>query len=360
MCINPQSRFVMMKEEATPGVAATPTPADDGMFVSRDSAGIKSNATFVDNNPSTPTGFQFASILGTIKPMATYRVPCYMKGITSSDIVVPRFASRLLASCGHLDFSVGSAAPTNSNAFDWTPDGIYPRSTAKDGTTVTAAKSTLTIFDYLGRSGSEAAGSKTLWKMVGSTVSKVTLTVTIGGWVFLDFELLGQYVEPVISTADISSYSVDGVSSDFVVPFGAAQRMTFADASTADFEPSSTVWSIDFQAAQEESDKAGGFGVGCVSRKQAVITFTTNPMVQVANFGKWAEMQTEAQVASYSMEGSMTVQGRTADTGYTIRASAPQVQGTWELNDGTTLRKDFSGVVSTPDGPTPPFTLSFS
>jgi hypothetical protein len=65
-------------------------------------------------------------------------------------------------------------------------------------------------------------------------------------------------------------------------------------------------------------------------------------------------------VLAYSMTGSLTPQGRTVDTGYTIKAVAAQVQGSIELNRGTELRHDFSGEATQATKGGFPFQLLFT
>jgi hypothetical protein len=340
MCINPESRLVLMEPEATQGTPETPVVGTNDVFVSnQDSAGIKQNATMLQVRPATPQGYGFKGTLGTIKPSASYRFPWYMKGLSAGALVIPAWMGTVLRTCGVVDLSVGSGA----EALKWSPDGINPRNIASDGTTITNSLQTLTIYDWIGRDGTEAAGTKLLYRMVGAMVSKITITIQIGSWCYMDVEFLGEYVEPATSTQDLSGYLVDSVTRDFTVPFAAGQRFTYEDASTDAIQPSSTVWTIDFQASQVESDAPGGYGVGCVVRKQAIVTVTTNPIISSGTFNKAQAAQTAMQVLGYDMSGSLTPQGRTVDTGYTVKAVAPQCQGTIELNRSNELRHDFTG-----------------
>ena len=226
MCgLNPRSRLVLAKLEATPGTDPIPAVGTDDLFVSMDSPGIKLGVTQVGNEPASPTGYELPAAIATIKPTATYRIPLYGKGLSTGSPILPRRLSVILASCGHVDRNAGS--PAGSEVV-WTPDSIYPRTTAPTTGTVTANPCTFTIYDFLARDGAVNTGTKILQRMVGCRVSQVRFVLTVGQWAFLEVDILGLSVQPVASTDDLSAADLDDVRTDFVRANAAQSELNFS------------------------------------------------------------------------------------------------------------------------------------
>ena len=361
MCgLNPRSRLVLAKLEATPGVDPNPTVGADDLFVSMDSPGIKLGVTQVGNEPASPTGYELPAAIATIKPSATYRIPLYGKGLSTGSPVLPRWLSVILASCGHVNRYAGSPA---ASEVVWTPDSIYPRTTST-GNSVSANECTFTVYDYLARSGPVSTGTKILQAMVGCRVSQVRFVLTVGQWAFLEVDILGLSVQPVASTDDLSAADLDDVRTDFVRANAAQSEFTF-DAGSYVLQSQSTTWTIDFGASQEEGDTTSA-GVATVGTRQALVTASMNPiqtdgLVSGMDITQLSATQFEQEDGAYAMAGSMTPEGQLVDTGYTLRVAAPAVQIVFDYDTtGSVVRLPTTAKAVSADSTTPPISLTLS
>ena len=364
MCgLNPRSRLVLAKLEATPGTDANPVVGTDDLFVSMDSAGIKLGVTQLGNEPASPTGYELPAAIATIKPTATYRIPLYGKGRVvgpPTSPILPRWLSVILASCGHVDRYAGSPA---ASEVVWTPDSIFPRTTSTVNV-VSANNCTFTVYDYLARSGSVSAGTKILQAMVGCRVSQVRFVLTVGQWAFLEVDILGLSVQPVASTTNLSAADLDDVRTDFVRANAAQSEFSFTAGSYV-LQSQSTTWTIDFGATQEEGDSTSA-GVATVGTRQALVTASMNP-IQNDGLGGGLDItqlsaaQFEQEDGSYAMAGSMTPEGRTVDIGYTLRVAAPAVQVVFDYDtSGSVVRLPTTAKAVSADSTTPPISLTLS
>lgn len=364
MCgLNPRSRLVLAKLEATPGVDPTPAVGTDDLFVSMDSPGIKLGVTQVGNEPASPTGYELPAAIATIKPSATYRIPLYGKGRVvgpPTSPVLPRWLSVILASCGHVDRNVSGATQVT-----WTPDSIYPRTTAPTTGTVSANLCTFTVYDYLARDGAVNGGTKILQRMVGCRVSQVRFVLTVGQWAFLEVDILGLSVQPVASTNNLSAADLDDVRTDFVRANAAQSELTFNGTDYA-LQSQSTTWTIDFGAAQEEGDTTSA-GVATVGTRQALVTASMNPIqtsgtpTPGTDITLMSDAQFEQEEGAYAMAGSMTPEGQPVDTGYTFRLNAPAVQIVFDYDTtGAVVRLPTTAKAVSADSTTPPISLTLS
>ena len=362
MCgLNPRSRLVLAKLEATPGTDPIPVVGTDDLFVSMDSAGIKLGVTQVGNEPASPTGYELPAAIATIKPTATYRIPLYGKGLEVSPATapkLPRWLSVILASCGHVDRN-----DTMATRVVWTPDSIYPRTTAPTTGAVTANNCTFTVYDYLARDGAVSTGTKILQRMVGCRVSQVRFVLTVGQWAFLEVDILGLSVQPIASTENLSSADLDDVRTDFVRANAAQSELTlFGDDIV--LQSQSTTWTIDFGASQEEGDTTSA-GVATVGTRQALVTASMNPIQTTGlagvNITLFSAAQFEQEGGAYAMAGSMTPEGRSVDTGYTLRVAAPDVQVVFDYDTtGSVVRLPTTAKAVSADSTTPPISLTLS
>ena len=363
MCgLNPRSRLVLAKLEATPGTDPIPVVGTNDLFVSMDSAGIKLGVTQVGNEPASPTGYELPAAIATIKPSATYRIPLYGKGRVvgpPTSPVLPRWMSVILASCGHVDRNASSATEVI-----WTPDSIFPRTTAPTTGAVSANDCTFTVYDYLARSGSVATGTKILQAMVGCRVAQVRFVLTVGQWAFLEVDILGLSVQPVGTTDDLSAATLDDVRTDFVRANAAQSEFSFTQGSYV-LQSQSTTWTIDFGASQEEGDSTSA-GVATVGTRQALVTASMNPIQNDGLGGgmditQLSAVQFEQEDGTYGMAGSMTPEGQPVDTGYTFRVAAPGVQRVFDYDtSGSVVRLPTTAKAVSPDSTTPPISLTLS
>ena len=362
MCgLNPRSRLVLAKLEATPGTDPIPVPGTDDLFVSMDSDGIKLGVTQVGNEPASPTGYELPAAIATIKPTATYRIPLYGKGLSTGNPVLPRWLSVILASCGHVDRYAGS--PAGSEVV-WTPDSIYPRTTSVLNA-VSANNCTFTVYDYLARDGAITTGTKILQAMVGCRVSQLRIVLTVGQWAFLEVDILGLSVQPVASTDDLSAADLDDVRTDFVRANAAQSQLVFG-AGTYALQSQSTTWTIDFGATQEEGDTTSA-GVATVGTRQALVTASMNPIqtsgtpTPGTDITLLSDAQFEQEDGAYSMAGSMTPEGQPVDTGYTLRVAAPAVQIVFDYDTtGSVVRLPTTAKAVLADSTTPPISITLS
>jgi hypothetical protein len=364
MCgLNPRSRLVLAKLETTPGSDPGPAVGTDDLFVSMDSDGIKLGVTQVGNEPASPTGYELPAAIATIKPTATYRIPLYGKGRVvgpPTSPVLPRWLSVILASCGHVNRSV-----SGSTQVWWSPDSIYPRTTAPTTSAVTANPCTFTVYDYLARNGAVSNGTKIRQAMVGCRVSQVRFVLTVGQWAFLEVDILGLSVQPVASTDDLSGADLDDVRTDFVRANAAQSEFTFTGGALA-LQSQSTTWTIDFGATQEEGDTTSA-GVATVGTRQALVTASMNPIqtsgtpTPGTDITLMSDAQFKQEAASYGMNGSMTPEGRSVDIGYTIRLNAPAVQMVFDYDTtGSAVRLPTTAKAVSANSTAPPFLLLLS
>jgi hypothetical protein len=355
MCgLNPRSRLVLSELEATENVDPVPVVGTNDMYVSQDSPGITLGITTLQNEPASPTGFELPTAIATIKPSATYRVPMYGKGIIADVIQVPAYMAVWLASCGHLDFSGGSPA---GELVTWTPDPTFPRTTSSTGT-VTANLKTFTVYDYLARDGSVAAGTKILQAMTGCRVAAIRFNLTVGQWAFAEFDILGQSVQPAAVTTSLASADLDNVRTDFVRSNAAQSEFTIGSAIALNTQ--STVWTLDFAAVQEEGD-ATNAGVACVGVRSVIATGTLNPIQATASIDTLSAAQFAQTLAAYGMNGSMTPAGRSVDAGYTLRLAAPSVNFVFDYDlSGSAVRIPTTARAVSADSTTPVMSLTLS
>ena len=364
MCgLNPRSRLVLAKLEATPGTDPIPAVGTDDLFVSMDSPGIKLGVTQVGNEPASPTGYELPAAIATIKPSATYRIPLYGKGRVvgpPTSPVLPRWMSVILASCGHVDRNASTATEVI-----WTPDSIYPRTTAPTTGTVSANLCTFTVYDFLARDGAVNTGTKILQRMVGCRVSQVRIVLTVGQWAFLEVDILGLSVQPVADTTNLSSADLDDVRTDFVRANAAQSQLVF-DGGTYALQSQSTTWTIDFGASQEEGDTTSA-GVATVGTRQALVTASMNPIqtsgtpTPGTDITLMSDAQFQQEDGAYSMAGSMTPEGQFVDTGYTLKVAAPAVQIVFDYDtSGSVVRLPTTAKAVSADSTTPPISLTLS
>lgn len=356
MCgLNPRSRLVLAKLEATAGTDSSPAVGTDDLFVAMDSPGIKLGVTQVSNEPASPTGYELPAAIATIKPSATYRIPLYGKGRVvgpPTAPVLPTWLSVILASCGHVDRSVSTGTQVT-----WTPDPIYPRTTSTAGS-VSANNCTFTVYDYLARDGSTAAGTKILQAMVGCRVSQIRLNLTVGQWAFLEVDILGLSVQPASVTTDLSGFTLDGVTSDFVRCNAAQSSLNFGGAIA--LQSQSTVWTVDFSATQEDGDTTDA-GVATVGTRGPLVTASMNPIQATADIDAFSDAQFNQETGAYAMAGSMTASGRTVNTGYTLKVAAPAVQIVYDFDTtGSVVRLPTTAKAVSTNNTTPPLSLTLS
>lgn len=352
--LNPRSRLVLAKLETTPGTDVGPTVGTDDLFVSMDSPGIKLGVTQVGNEPASPTGYELPAAIATIKPSATYRIPLYGKGLSVGEPVLPKWLDVLLASCGHVNRDGGSPA---GSAVIWTPDAIFPRTTAVGGS-VSANLCTFTLYDIISRQGSIAVGTKIRQAMVGCRISQVRIVLTVGQWSFLEVDILGQSVQPIPVTTDFTSATLDDVRTDFVRANSAQSSLNYGSAIA--LQSQSTTWTVDFGANQEEGDTTSA-GVATVGVRQALVTGSTNPIQALADITTFADVQFTQDVGVYAMAGSMTPATQTVDTGYTIRVGAPAVQIVYDYDtSGSVVRLPSTLKAVSADSTTPPISITLS
>lgn len=368
MCgLNPRSRLVLAKLEATPGVDPGLTVGIDDLFVSMDSAGIKLGVTQVSNEPASPTGYELPAAIATIKPSATYRIPLYGKGFESAPPAAPKlpqWMAVLLASCGHVNRNEDPDGFGNGTEVSWSPDSIFPRTTNIAGSAVTANSCTFTVYDFLARDGSVAAGTKILQKMVGCRVAQVRFVLTVGQWAFLEVDVLGLSVQPVADATDLTNATLDDVRTDFVRANAAQSELVYG-ASEYALQSQSTTWTIDFGASQEEGDTTSA-GVATVGTRQAMVTASMNPIQTTGAAGVDIDLLSDAQfeqdpLGAYGMAGSMTPEGQTVDTGYTFRVFAPSVQIVYDYDtSGAVVRLPTTAKAVSLDSTTPPIAIVLS
>lgn len=359
MCMNPSVRLALAKAEDTEGVDSNPVVGTDDVYQDNSTAAPDTGITAIEANPASPTGWQLAMSTATRKPTHKIRIPAYMKGLNTGVLVAPAYLDTILQSCGDVDYSGGTPA---GEVVTWKPNGISPQTTSTGGT-VTAAKRSFTWYDYVGLADGTlvASGTKRLVKMVGCVVSKVTITLTVGQWVMFEFDVLAQYVKPLAATTDLSGFTLDGVTRDFLRVNGAQQQLTFPTTGAVDLKANTVTWTVDFEAQHEEGDNSAS-GVACIGRSMGKVTASLSPLLSASNINDYANAADGMTLLSYAMAVGMTSEGRSADTGYTLKISAPQVQVITNTVDvgGKNIRIPAELRATSADAKASPLVLTFS
>jgi len=319
MCINNRSRLFLVEPEAVEGVAETLVPGTDDIFAFHASGGISEGINVLDIDPASPSGNLAARIVGGITPQAVIQVPIYGKGKTTSVVNRPNWF-RILQTVGHVDLSTGSGAELR-----WTPDLANPRSTDAAGVT-TAALRTFTLWEFTGRSGSAAAGTKTLRAMRGCRLASMTVNLNAGETAMIEFTIVGRSVQTASSTVDISGANIDGVFSDFTTANASGAELVFSGPTARKVRASSTAFTFAFGMTHIMGDDDAS-GVVCVEGTEARLTGTVNPLIAAADIGAWASAVYGQSVLEYRMAANgIFPSGRTGGTGYGFRLSIPQLQ----------------------------------
>ena len=359
MCMSSRTRLFLAKLEPTEGTDANPVVGTDDVFCLQSSAGIVEGVTTVQVDPASPNGWELPQAVSTRKPTATLSIPFYGLGEAGGGVVnAPAWLRVLLQSCGHVNYNAGAGGGV---AITWNPDNIYPLTTAANGTP-TAALPTFTLYEFSGRDGSNATGTKVIKKMLGCRVSSITINMTVGQWTTMDVAISGLWVQSDNSTTDISGADLDGAASDFLRPNGAASVLTFPTGPTAvTLKTQSTQWTIDFGGEHIEGDDLSS-GVSCIGTDAPRITGTANPILASSQIDLWENAKAAQTQLIYSLGTAMTPQGRSAGAGYTVDFDAPAVQVSGEIDRSQkVMRQAVQLRAVSPNGTTTnPFTLTLT
>lgn len=359
MCMSSQTRLFLAKLEATEGTDAAPVVGTDDLFCLLSSGGISENVTAIQVDPASPNGWELPQSVSTRKPTATLSIPFYGLGEAGGGVVnAPAWLRVLLQSCGHVNYNAGAGGGV---AITWNPDNIYPLTTDSAGV-ATAALPTFTLYEFSGRDGSNAAGTKVVKKMLGCRVSSITINMTVGQWTSMDVAISGLWVQSDGVTTDISGADLDGAASDFLKPNGAASILTFPSGPTAvPLKSQSTQWTIDFGAEHIEGDDLAS-GVSCIGTSAPRITGTANPILVSSQIDLWEDAKANQTQLVYSLGTPMTPQGRSANAGYTLNFGAPAVQVLGEIDRSQKVMRQAAQLRAvSPNGTTTnPFTLTLT
>jgi hypothetical protein len=171
--------------------------------------------------------------------------------------------------------------------------------------------------------------------------------------------LSGRGDKDIGTVADLSGADLDDVRTDFVRANAAQSELTLFGDDLA-LQSQSTTWTIDFGASQEEGDTTSA-GVATVGTRQALVTASLNPIQATANINNLMDAQFDQKDGAYSMAGSMTPEGRTVDTGYTLKVAAPAVQVVFDYDtSGSVVRLPTTAKAVSADSTTPPISLTLS
>jgi hypothetical protein len=342
MCMSAKSYAIGVKLEGTEGTDAVPVLGTDDMFVLRDSPGIDQQISPIQIDGGSPTGGSLVTVLGTRKPRATYRIPMYGMGLTDPGgaVIVPIWMGVCLQSAGVVE--VENATP--ATFVRWHPNPAGP-AVIVGGTPTATGKGSFTIYEYIGRAGTIAAGTKILRKMVGCKVVAVRCIAAINQPLVLEIDVLGQYVKDVAITSSMAAWD-DGVTTQIPVPLGGTTQLQAAGVTptvggTLTTQASNVTYTLDFGGEHVEGDNSGS-GVACVENAGTIAgTATVNPVISPAEIAAYASLVDELQHVKLTNSVPYAPQGLTA--GYRVTLLAPNAQGAGEYDrGGAALRRALS------------------
>jgi hypothetical protein len=342
-----RNMLVLFKKEAAAYTDPTPTPAANSVPVLNESQGIRWGVTGTGaQKVSSPWGGETAEVMASRKPTFSYVIPFYAKGLDAGVIVYPRWVTDILSTCH--DTFVGSGDTTQLTL---TPSPFYPINTDASAA-VTANKTTFTIYEYKGLDGAYVGGSKTLTKLVGCRLTRVSWQFRNGVPLSITIEGVGVYeANTATVTTDLSGATNDGYSgSDNVVMNGLQTEITPAGGAAIACLASQLDLTFEFAAEHIEGDDARS-GVAATSVSDISVTGSINPLVEPGDVAAWLGLvSSKTRFALGTAANGVYPDSRVANTGYGVRValSAGQAQGDTLARDRAVLDLPLTFIATRP------------
>lgn len=315
-------QLALCKLESTEGSDPSPAVGTDDLVILGQPT-IDMGYTRVPAMVESPTGGQWPTLLQSIFPRVTLKVPLYGVGQSASVIVAPQWAKSLFQSCGCLDMS-----ESTGTVLRWWPLLGWARNVSTGGS-ATEAKTTFALYLYSGVRGGalDTGGSKRLHKMLGCRVSSIEIVYDVAGEpVHANVEVLGLYVAPADVTTTLLTADADGLLTDLVMANGGAVVIESQAARV-----SAMRIRIDYGAQHVPGDTSL-HGAVAIGQTQLSITGSMNPLLLPSS-----TYDSDAAIyAGDDLEFAMTAltpQGRSANTGYSLSFEMVRAERTKSNDD---------------------------
>lgn len=313
----------LAKVESTEGSDSSPAIGTDDIMV-MDGGTWSDGTQLTDVRLDWPYGGRVESPVGVKQPTATFTIPLYGVGETTSVVDIPRWMSAILQTGGTTDLTTGSGA-----SLAWYPT-MYQPVTIDESSVESDAARTFTLYRYTGLlDGTDANGTKRLQKMVGCRLQSVTFRFAPGEVLTAALTVVGKYTASGDVTTDISGISYDGDPTDFVTANGLTTTLDSQNTCQSALEIT-----IDW-GTQHVSGDCDSNGVVATAASDLTITGTINPLAVAQGTKDWADLVdlgSEVLLASSAVDP----QGRSTGDGYGISLLG-QFQVTGELDRGGPL-----------------------
>lgn len=325
--------------ETTPNTRATMTLADNAIPIKAGSLDVVWDTTNTNETIESPRGGPYLGQPTSQRCSGSFETYCYGTGVDlSSNPLGNRLLTNVLQTC----FDVTVNGSTHQRIA--TPTISAPLFTDASST-VTAKGKTFSIAGYVGSRGRTdvaAAGSERLFAvLVGCSVSKVTVTETVGDLSRCKVEFVGvaDSTDPYLKAvqADLDAFALDAVPSQYVTPN--AGLLIDGDSSTLLYVTKREV-TFDFGAEHIVSD-SNRFGVGGTTTGDIAVTGTVDPLTQSYDYDLASYNGTVVSISPTNP--SYPASGNTAGYGFSMNIPAALV--TVKTNrGGKVVRTDVSFV----------------
>ena len=331
---------ILVKRETTYGVDPTPTLAANSLPVVRKPT-IAYAIQHAQPMMEGPRGGMMPGPMTAQAPVLSYTVNFYAKGLTSSVLTPTNFLLHVLNTCGDTDLS-----GTTGTVGTWSPNILpAPQYTTTAGSASVGLRSA-TYYGYMGLIGRPGSGTTMLCKLLGGVVQRIVFNLSPQGMCSADVTVLGIGVEPVDQTlsgagVDLDDFTGDGAVADWFVGNGLTSVFGLtSDAGNAqEFDANSTRITVDFGATHVVGD--GGTvatgGVSHVAVGDISVTIETGPVLPAQSVFDWwgyvfdpIRYDSGAFDPAFWSTSTITVPGRTAATGYSLKWDVPCAQLTGE------------------------------
>lgn len=338
MAFDSNSRVFLAKRETTPYTDAAPVVGTDDLCVMSDSTGITTTITYGETMLASPAGGEMVSGINTKDATWSLNIPLYGRGLASGVIKQPRYVSAILGT--FCDLTVGSS---DSTSLAITPN-LYAPVTVDESDTSTANARTFTLYEYAGRDGSLASGTKTLRIGLGCRVATATWTFPSQGQCILQLSGPCLAVEDADVTTDLSAFANDGVSVDWV--YGGNMQATIdnmaGDGPYPLLNQDLTV-TMNTGAAAFAGDSLGTGYSGTTIDNLTVDVAYSAVLSKQSDYDMWAQVWAGTPEVIATNSAGVFPAVRATDTGYGFKIDLPAVQGGATVTRDSPMRLSRSG-----------------
>lgn len=324
----PRIAVAMVGIETTPNTRATMTVSGNAIPIKSGSLDVVWDTTNTNEVIESPRGGVYLGQPTSQRCSGSFETYAYGSGVDgSTNPNGNRLLTNVLQTC--FDVTVNGTGHTRTA----TPTISTPLFTAADST-ITAKGKTFSLAGYVGSRGRTdvaAAGSERLFAVLtGCSVSKVTVTETVGDLTRIKVEFVGvaDTTDPYLKAvqADLDGFAVDAVPFQFVT--ANAGLLLEGDSTTPLYVTKREV-TFDFGAEHVVSD-SDRFGVGGTTTGDIAVTGVIDPLTQSYDFDLASYSGTVVQIVPTN--ASYPATGTTA--GYGFKMEIPAALVTVKTNRG--------------------------